>query len=145
MTPTAGFWTLLALLIFFAAAALCTGLIVVLFPLLKRYALAKPNARSSHREPTPQGGGIAVVTATVAVVMIFAFIIAGLPADQTAQLLWVLGAAAFIAGGGVIDDMHGLPVLPRLLLQAVAIALVLTSLPVELRVVPALPWWIERA
>jgi len=29
-------------------------------PLMLRHALAKPNARSSHRIPTPQGAGIAV-------------------------------------------------------------------------------------
>ena len=42
------------------AALLCAGLILLLKPLLQRYALARPNARSSHRVPTPQGGGIAI-------------------------------------------------------------------------------------
>ena len=41
-------------------------LILMLRPLLERYALARPNARSSHTTPTPQGGGIAVVAATIA-------------------------------------------------------------------------------
>jgi hypothetical protein len=36
-------------------------------PWLLRHALAKPNARSSHRIPTPQGAGIAVIGATVVV------------------------------------------------------------------------------
>ena len=45
------------------AAVTCAILIVVLYPWLARYALARPNARSSHRTPTPQGGGIAVVAA----------------------------------------------------------------------------------
>ena len=49
------------------AAALSASLIVRLRPLLVRYALARPNARSSHTEPTPQGGGIAVVAAPLAV------------------------------------------------------------------------------
>ena len=47
------------------AALLSALLIVALYPWLKRYALAKPNARSSHRTPTPQGGGIAVIAATM--------------------------------------------------------------------------------
>ncbi|MBK3425864.1 glycosyl transferase, partial [Methylobacterium sp. IIF4SW-B5] len=51
------------------AAALSAGLIAVLRPLLLRYALARPNARSSHRVPTPQGGGIAVVAAALAVLL----------------------------------------------------------------------------
>ena len=38
-------------------------LIVLLRPLLQRYALARPNARSSHVVPTPQGAGIAVIGA----------------------------------------------------------------------------------
>jgi len=36
-------------------------------PLMLRHALAKPNARSSHRIPTPQGAGIAVIAANGAV------------------------------------------------------------------------------
>ena len=48
-----------------SAGILCTLLIVALHPLLERYALVRPNARSSHKIPTPQGGGIAVVVATV--------------------------------------------------------------------------------
>lgn len=39
------------------AAALSAGLILRLRPLLQRYALARPNARSSHTVPTPQGAG----------------------------------------------------------------------------------------
>jgi UDP-N-acetylmuramyl pentapeptide phosphotransferase/UDP-N-acetylglucosamine-1-phosphate transferase len=34
--------------------------------------------------------------------------------------------------------------LPRLVLQAAAVAVVLAAVPPELRVVPALPWWAER-
>ncbi|MEQ4596216.1 MAG: glycosyl transferase, partial [Methylobacteriaceae bacterium] len=47
------------------AALLSAGLIVLLKPLLQRYALARPNARSSHRVPTPQGGGIAIIAAAL--------------------------------------------------------------------------------
>ncbi len=46
-----------------AAALISAALIVVLYPLLARYALARPTARSSHKQPTPQGGGIAVIAA----------------------------------------------------------------------------------
>ena len=58
--------TLLAVLV--AAALVSAALIVLLRPVLVRYALARPNARSSHREPTPQGGGIAVIAATLLVI-----------------------------------------------------------------------------
>ena len=53
-------------LVLVAAMAVSAGLIALLRPYMVRYALARPNARSSHREPTPQGGGIAVVAATLA-------------------------------------------------------------------------------
>jgi UDP-N-acetylmuramyl pentapeptide phosphotransferase/UDP-N-acetylglucosamine-1-phosphate transferase len=44
------------------------GLIFALRPQFARYAMARPNARSSHKLPTPQGGGIAVVAATLAAI-----------------------------------------------------------------------------
>ena len=50
-----------------ASAVVCAGLIWLLWPVLRRYALARPNTRSSHTVPTPQGGGIAVIAATLAV------------------------------------------------------------------------------
>ena len=49
------------------ALLICLLLTVGLRPWIERYALARPNARSSHRQPTAQGGGIAVVIATLAV------------------------------------------------------------------------------
>jgi UDP-N-acetylmuramyl pentapeptide phosphotransferase/UDP-N-acetylglucosamine-1-phosphate transferase len=49
------------------ALGLTLALMVLLRPWLSRYAMARPNARSSHRDPTPQGGGIAVVFATFVV------------------------------------------------------------------------------
>ena len=42
---------------------------MLLRPLLARYALARPNARSSHKVPTPQGGGMAVSLPSLAAVL----------------------------------------------------------------------------
>jgi UDP-N-acetylmuramyl pentapeptide phosphotransferase/UDP-N-acetylglucosamine-1-phosphate transferase len=134
---------LVAPLVVAAAAALSGGLIVLLLPALRRHALARPNARSSHVEPTPQGGGIAVVVATAVVAL--AAVLLTLRPDEGVRLAWVLGAAALMAIVGAVDDMRTMPVLPRLLLQAIAVAVVIAALPPDLRVVPALPWWIERA
>ena len=90
-----------------AAALLSFGLIVLLRPLLRRHALAQPNARSSHREPTPQGGGIAVIAATI---LVTAGGVAALgETSATAEILAVLAAAAFIAVVGGIDDLRLLP------------------------------------
>jgi UDP-N-acetylmuramyl pentapeptide phosphotransferase/UDP-N-acetylglucosamine-1-phosphate transferase len=125
------------------AAAISTALIVIMRPLLARYALARPNARSSHKVPTPQGGGIAVVTATIAAayVVLYFSAAAGLTAGP---LLTVFAAAVLIAIVGAADDIRPIQVVPRLLLQTAAVALVIHALPEELRVAPFLPWWIER-
>jgi UDP-N-acetylmuramyl pentapeptide phosphotransferase/UDP-N-acetylglucosamine-1-phosphate transferase len=123
------------------SALICAGLIVVLHPLLERYALARPNARSSHRKPTPQGGGIAVIAATLVAGGLGLW---GLGASFAAPLLTVFAAVIVIAGVGAADDLHPLGVAPRLTLQALAVAAVIYALPNDLRVVPILPWWIER-
>jgi UDP-N-acetylmuramyl pentapeptide phosphotransferase/UDP-N-acetylglucosamine-1-phosphate transferase len=42
------------------------------------------------------------------------------------------------------DDMRPLEALPRLQLQAAAVAVVITTLSAELRIIHAFPWWLER-
>jgi UDP-N-acetylmuramyl pentapeptide phosphotransferase/UDP-N-acetylglucosamine-1-phosphate transferase len=123
------------------SGVICVGLIVILRPYLRRYALAKPNARSSHREPTPQGGGIAVIAATVAATWLGMF---SLGAVIAAPLAMVSGAVVMMACVGATDDIRPLAVAPRLILQALAVAAVIYALPDDLRVVSVLPWWIER-
>lgn len=125
-----------------AAAILCSISIVALLPTLRRYALARPNARSSHTLPTAQGGGIAVILSTLicAAVAVSYF---GLP--LTPPLLALAFATLVLALLGAIDDIRPLPPMPRLLAQAVAIAFVLFALPSSLRIVPDLPLWLERA
>jgi UDP-N-acetylmuramyl pentapeptide phosphotransferase/UDP-N-acetylglucosamine-1-phosphate transferase len=126
-----------------AAALISAALIVLLRPVLARYALARPNARSSHVAPTPQGGGIAVIAATIIVVAGAVVLAPELFLDRR-QLAIVFAAAVGLAAVGVTDDMRPLQALPRLVLQAAAVAVVLAAVPPELRVVPALPWWAER-
>jgi UDP-N-acetylmuramyl pentapeptide phosphotransferase/UDP-N-acetylglucosamine-1-phosphate transferase len=131
-------------LIVAAAAAVSAGVVLALLPLLQRYALAHPNARSSHRKATPQGGGIAVIAATIAVAA-GALAIWREPTFDAGSLGLVLAAAAFIAIVGAWDDVRSIGVAPRLLLQALAVGIVIASLPAELRVLPVLSWWVERA
>jgi UDP-N-acetylmuramyl pentapeptide phosphotransferase/UDP-N-acetylglucosamine-1-phosphate transferase len=121
-----------------AAVLICAGLIVLLRPLLQRYALARPNARSSHVIPTPQGAGIAVIAATLSVTSAYA-----LALGQAVP--WLLFAATlFIAIVGLVDDIRTMPVLARLVLQAVAVAAVVLTAPADLRIVAAVPLAIER-
>lgn len=129
----------------FAAALLAVLLASVVTwairPLMLRHALAKPNARSSHRIPTPQGAGIAVIAATlIAAGVVIAF--AG-PSNIRIPAI-VFAATLFIAAVGFADDVHSIPVLPRLLLQAAAVAAIVFTAPDNLRIVDALPLWLER-
>jgi UDP-N-acetylmuramyl pentapeptide phosphotransferase/UDP-N-acetylglucosamine-1-phosphate transferase len=132
---------ILSLLTVVLAAACSACLTWALRPLLQRYALARPNTRSSHRIPTPQGAGIAVIAATLVVA---AAIVAFSGSINPAIPLVVFVATLFIALVGVGDDIKSIPVLPRLLLQAVAVAAVIFMASGDLRIVPAFPFWIER-
>jgi len=133
----AEWWLILSVTL--AAAVISAIVIRLIRPQLLKHALAKPNARSSHQIPTPQGAGIAVIAATL---------VAAGPVlfgtwDEPATLV-LFAAALFMAALGFADDIKPVPVLPRLLLQAIAVgAIVLTSAS-DLRVVPAVPFWIER-
>jgi UDP-N-acetylmuramyl pentapeptide phosphotransferase/UDP-N-acetylglucosamine-1-phosphate transferase len=129
---------------FVSAAALSVALIVLLSPLLRRYAMVRPNPRSSHQEPTPQGGGLAVVAATIVVTLAGAAMLSDASSPVAQEILAVLVATVLIAAVGGADDLRPLPVIPRLMLQTFAVAVALAAIPGDLRIVPMLPWWIER-
>jgi UDP-N-acetylmuramyl pentapeptide phosphotransferase/UDP-N-acetylglucosamine-1-phosphate transferase len=120
-----------------AAALLSAGIIWAIRPWLLQYALARPNARSSHRVPTPQGAGVAVIAATL--------LVAGAVAAPAVSIPPAIFAAAlFIAMVGLADDIKSIPVLLRLLLQGAAVAAVLFTTSDEVRIVAACPLWVER-
>jgi UDP-N-acetylmuramyl pentapeptide phosphotransferase/UDP-N-acetylglucosamine-1-phosphate transferase len=129
---------------FGASLALSHGLIRLLWPVLKRYALARPNARSSHRTPTPQGGGIAVIGA-ILIVVSAAYVLGGAwPAGE--PIIWgaVAVATLGLAAVGAVDDLREVSPLPRLILHFATVALVIFSMPAEFRIVPWVPWGLER-
>jgi UDP-N-acetylmuramyl pentapeptide phosphotransferase/UDP-N-acetylglucosamine-1-phosphate transferase len=112
------------------SAALTTGLVIAtgvaaclgtraLIPALRRAAvLDRPNERSSHAIPTPRGGGIAVVAASLAAWL-------GLVAAGSAPvtLLPVIAGAAALALVSWFDDLRGLSPAVRLGAQCAAVAL----------------------
>ncbi len=128
-----------------ACAVATAALLVLLRPLLRRYALARPNARSSHKVPTPQGGGIAVAGVTIAAIAISAAMFPELRPEGPYLLTVVLAATALLAVVGALDDIFTLEAAPRIALQFIAVIGVIAVLPSELRVIPFLPWWVERA
>jgi UDP-N-acetylmuramyl pentapeptide phosphotransferase/UDP-N-acetylglucosamine-1-phosphate transferase len=127
------------------AAVLCSALLVLLRPWLARYAMARPNARSSHRAPTPQGGGIAVVGAALVVAAGAIALSSPPPQSDAGQVLALAAMTALLAVVGAIDDVRTLPAATRLALQCIAVMVVLATLPHEFRALPQVPWWIERA
>ncbi len=124
------------------------GLIVLMGPLFARYALARPNARSSHQAPTPQGGGVAVVLgAFIALAAVALLDSGGGGGNGThfADLLPLGAAVVLLMLVGVADDIYSLAPLPRLALQAVAVIAVVATMPAELRALPIAPLAVERA
>ena len=133
--------TLAPLLAVPLACGLSAGLIVLLKPVLRRYALARPNARSSHSVPTPQGGGIAIVAAALAAAGLLA-VPAGI--GLGGHELPVLALAVLVlAAVGAVDDIRPLPASLRLVVQAGAVAAVV--LTAQGRLAPEIPLWLERA
>jgi UDP-N-acetylmuramyl pentapeptide phosphotransferase/UDP-N-acetylglucosamine-1-phosphate transferase len=130
------------LLVMIAAGLISAGAILLLMPIFARYALARPNARSSHNVPTPQGGGAAVL-AGVAAALGGAIALGGLAAST--ELVVLALSTLLLALVGAFDDMRPWPVAPRLVLQIVAIAAVACWPGEAMRLLPGVPLAVERA
>ncbi len=130
------------------AALAGIGTALLLLPLIvwlkTRAVLDMPNARSSHTQPTPRGGGIAVVATILAL---------GLPwvtlSEQWLGGFLLTGMLALALLFWFDDRLGGLPISLRFGAQAVAVILVLGLLPPEARIVSGdlvtlLPLWLER-
>lgn len=122
------------------AALLSAGAIIAIFPLLRRYALARPNARSSHRAPTPQGAGLAVIGTA----LLISAVGISFWSQWRPDIVALFVAAILLMAAGALDDLRPLPVFPRFALQALATALVVFMLPATVRLVPWLPIAVER-
>jgi UDP-N-acetylmuramyl pentapeptide phosphotransferase/UDP-N-acetylglucosamine-1-phosphate transferase len=125
-----------------AVACLQSALLtVILLPVLRRRALARPNHRSSHSAPTPQGGGLAVIAATILVSGV-ALNLFGVHVNSEMMVLGL--GALFLTAVGLWDDLRPMGAALRLFLQSISVLVVLSFLPDELRVCPALNLVTER-
>lgn len=117
------------------------GVIRLLMPLFRAYALARPNGRSSHKVPVPQGGGAGVLAGVLLVGLPIASM-AGQspPANEALAVIVVLMALL-----GAWDDIRTLSWRFRIVAQAVMIGGLLVLLPDNLRIFPDIPIEIERA
>ncbi len=107
--------TALAFAVVLGATAAATAL--VLGALRRRQILDHPNPRSSHVEPTPRGGGLAVVGVLAPAWAALAWV---MPADSH-DVWWILAAGLALAAVSWIDDLRGLAPLPRLAAQVAAV------------------------
>ena len=135
-------WLLAPIII--SSLFLSLGLVVLLRPLLARHALAHPNSRSSHQAPTPQGGGIAVISAAILVSWCAVALQPVVVADQALQLVALTAAMILLAVVGAIDDVRSLGATPRLVMQCIAVGTIIAVLPSDSHILPHLPWWLER-
>jgi UDP-N-acetylmuramyl pentapeptide phosphotransferase/UDP-N-acetylglucosamine-1-phosphate transferase len=126
------------------AAALTVLVIAWSLPWLRSHTMALPGERSSHRAPTPQGGGLAVILAT----FVTAWCAASLSGPLTAGELWqfsaLTAAAALLTVLGFVDDLRNVSQVVRLLAQCAAAGMVIATLPEGLRIATAAPLWLER-
>jgi UDP-N-acetylmuramyl pentapeptide phosphotransferase/UDP-N-acetylglucosamine-1-phosphate transferase len=96
-----------------------------LIPLLRRQAvLAQPNERSSHRVPTPIGGGIALVMA-----LLLGWVALSRAGWTTPGLGIIPVATSLLAVVSWLDDLRDLSPGLRLLAQIAAVALGCAALP----------------
>src|SRR5215813_12809682 len=111
--------TLMALLFagsFIASLLACGGVRLLL---LRYRVLDRPVARSVHIQPTPRGAGLAMVPLLT---LLWLFLPAIDPSADALPWFLVIGTA-LVAIASWLDDLRGLPALPRLVVQAVAVLL----------------------
>jgi len=97
-----------------------------LLPALRRGGvLDRPGARSSHIQPTPRGGGVAVMTVVLTV-----WLGVSQYAEGLGDTVWpILAATAGLSALGFLDDVSDLPIWLRLPAQLCAVGIGVAMLP----------------
>ena len=111
------------------SAASCWILLRALIPKLTRRLLDQPNARSSHRQPTPRGGGLAFVVVSAGSSLIA---LVGAVTPSPAPLQSVLALVALpLAVVGLLDDRLNLPSSRRYVVQLLTASFILWLSPIS--------------
>lgn len=131
--------------IILASLVATAALILFLFPLFQRFALAVPTARSSHQGLTPQWGGLPVMIVTIGVAALVIATQSSFSMQTAGSLYFVLAGVLLLVGLGIADDIHNLNAAIKLFIQIFAVGLVVAGLPSSLRLLPVAPLWIERS
>lgn len=128
-----------------ACALTSAGLSLLLRSVMARAAPARPSGRGSHTGVTPQGGGVAVMAA-VLIGAGLTWAATSVPPPDAWRAGIVLAAALALMITGLLDDIHGLGVAPRVIVQVLCAGAALAALPADARILPGLlSLWPERA
>src|ERR1700682_5881626 len=92
-----------------SAVASCLLTYVIWKLALARGLLDIPNERSSHKVPTPRGGGLAIVLVSTA-----AFVALAALQRLDGRLLAALAGGVLVGGGRLVDDRRPLSAAARL-------------------------------
>ena len=98
------------------------GVLVFRIWSLKNNVLDVPNERSSHTNPTPRGGGLVIVLASL-----FAYVVYGKITGRHFSGSYLLGAS-IIALVSWLDDLFTISFVWRFLIQSVSAILIITAL-----------------
>ena len=122
-----------------ASAIICWLLLRTLIPQLRCRLLDLPNARSSHRQPTPRGGGMAFVL-IAAFASAMGLFLTGWARISSAYAVALPVMALPLGLVGLLDDRHSLPASWRYVVQlTTALGLLLLSpLPIPWLALPLL-------
>lgn len=120
--------------------------IPVLMPLFRRYAMARPSARGSHKVPTPQGGGAPIIAAVVLLAGAagLAGVFSGIQIEIRRYYTLVLFGSVALALLGAADDIRPMTALKRFIIQIIVASVAVFAAPAEWQIVGALPQAIER-
>ena len=113
------------------AAGISWLLLNALIPVLRRRLLDKPNVRSSHLQPTPRGGGIAILGVSLISSSLAVLTGRGLPGTLLPLL------AAPLAVVGLLDDRYSLPSSWRYAAQLLTAVLILVLSPLATESLPS--------
>lgn len=99
-----------------ASFFLTLALIIVLAPMTRGLGLTdKPSARKLHQGNIPLTGGIALFLTLTALLFVFL-------KPTSTHLAWLLGAGLLVIAGA-LDDRFNLPLLPRVIIELLAAAI----------------------
>ncbi|MFQ5345296.1 MAG: glycosyltransferase family 4 protein [Mariprofundus sp.] len=101
-------------------------------PASRLYILDQPNVRSLHENPTPRGGGIAILAA-----LGISWALALLFVSRPPAFIWIVAGLAMVAAVSFRDDHSHVQPLVRLLIQALAaFMLIFAGLGLDVLTVP---------